>query len=89
LALVAHMLCPQVIFPSTKAFVEKILPNLVKETINTYVVHALVDYLSTTCTFDLWMFKGAHDIFVVIVNLISSDWEAKRVTIGLFEVKKH
>ncbi len=89
MALVAHMLCLLVIFPSTKAFVEKILPNLVKETINTYVVHALVDYLSTTCTFDLWMFKGAHDIFVVIVNLISSDWEAKRVTIGLFEVKKH
>jgi hypothetical protein len=51
------------------------------------VVHALVDYLLTTCTFDLWMSKGAHDIFVVIVNLISSDWEAKHVTIGLFELR--
>lgn len=82
----AYMLCPHVVFPSRKTFVEEILPNLIKETMNTYVVHALVDYLLTTCTFDLLMSKGAHDIFVVVVNLISSDWEAKHVTITLFEV---
>jgi hypothetical protein len=32
------------------------------------------------------MLKGAHDIFVVVVNFISNDWEAKYVSIGLFEV---
>jgi hypothetical protein len=32
------------------------------------------------------MLKEAHDIFVVVVNFIVSDWEAKHVTIGLFEV---
>jgi hypothetical protein len=31
------------------------------------------------------MYKGTHDIFVV-VNFISSDSEAKHVMIGLFEV---
>jgi len=31
------------------------------------------------------MLKGAHDIFVVVVNFIHNDWEAKHVTI-LFEV---
>jgi hypothetical protein len=31
------------------------------------------------------MLKGAHDIFVVVVNFISNDWEAKHVTIGLFK----
>jgi len=32
------------------------------------------------------MLKGAHDIFVVVVNFISSNQEAKLVTIGLFKV---
>jgi len=32
------------------------------------------------------MSKGAKDVFVDVVNFISSDWEAKHVTIGLFEV---
>jgi hypothetical protein len=32
------------------------------------------------------MSKGTHDVFVVVVNFISNDWEAKHVTIGLFEV---
>ncbi len=40
--------------------------------------------LLATCTFELW--KGAHDIFVVVTNFLSSKWEAKCVTIGLFEV---
>ncbi len=46
----------------------------------------LASCLSATCMFYLWMLKEAHDIFVVVVNFIVSDWEAKHVTIGLFEV---
>jgi hypothetical protein len=38
------------------------------------------------CTLDLWMLKlKAHDMFVVIVNLISKNWQPKHVTIILFE----
>jgi hypothetical protein len=32
------------------------------------------------------MSKGAHDVFIVVVNFISSDWELNHVTIVLFEV---
>lgn len=32
------------------------------------------------------MIKGMHDVFVVVVNFISNEWEAKHVIIGLFEV---
>jgi len=32
------------------------------------------------------MSKGAHDIFVIVVNFILNDLEAKHVTIRLFEV---
>jgi hypothetical protein len=52
----------------------------------TYVVLALPDCLSTTCTFDQWMFNWTHDVFAIVVNFISSDLEVKHVTIGLFEV---
>jgi hypothetical protein len=36
----AYMLCPWVVFPSMKAFVEEIMLNLVNKTMSTYVVHA-------------------------------------------------
>jgi hypothetical protein len=32
------------------------------------------------------MFKRTHDVITIVVNFISSEWEAKHVTIGLFEV---
>ncbi len=52
---------------------------------NSYVQPTLVGCLFTTYTFDLWMLKGTHNIFVVVVNFIHNDQEAKHVTI-LFEV---
>ncbi len=51
----------------------------------TYVQHALASCLSIAYTFDLWMSKGTHDVFAIVVNLISN-WDAKHVTIGLFEM---
>ncbi len=47
---------------------------------------ALVNCILATCTFDLWMSKGEHDVFVVVVNFLSSKWEAKHITIELFEM---
>jgi len=46
----------------------------------------LTDYISTMYTFDLWMSKCVHDLLIVVVNFLSSKWEAKHVTIKLFEV---
>jgi hypothetical protein len=72
--------------PLKKAFVGEVLLSLVEKTMTTYVQLALVDYLLATYNFDLWMSKGMQDVFVVVVSFISNDWEAKHVTIGLFEV---
>ncbi len=46
----------------------------------------LANCVSTTCKFDLWMSKGMHDIFVVVVSFVSNNWEAKHATIGFFEM---
>jgi hypothetical protein len=31
------------------------------------------------------MFKGAYDVFALVINFLNSDWEPKHVTISLFE----
>jgi hypothetical protein len=75
-----------VFFPSRKIFVDDVFFGLVEKTMLTYVHLALANCILAICTFDLWMSKGAHDVFVVVVNFLSSKWEAKHITIRLFEV---
>jgi hypothetical protein len=79
----AYKLCPKVVFPSINVCVDDVLSRLVEKTMLTYVHLALANYISTTCT---WMSKGAHDVFTVVVNFLFKKWEAKHVTIRLFEV---
>jgi hypothetical protein len=67
-------------------FVDDVFFGLVEKTMFTYVHHALADCISTTSTFDLWMSKGAHDVFIVVVNFLSSKCKAKHIIIGLFIV---
>ncbi len=81
-----YMPCSWLVYTPKKTLVEKVLLGLVEETMTTYVQLALVDYLLAIYNFDLWMSKGMWDVFVVVVSFISSDWEAKHATIGLFEV---
>jgi hypothetical protein len=80
----AYMLCPRVALPSKKMFVEEVLFTLMERTLMTYVQPTLATCLSTTCTFDLWMFAKVHNVFVV-VNFLSNNWEPKHVTINLFK----
>jgi len=49
-------------------------------------MHPWVDYLLATRTFNLWMSKGAHGIFAIVVNFILSALEAKHVIIRLSKV---
>jgi hypothetical protein len=74
------------IFHSRKVFVDDVLFGLVGKTILTNMYYALVDYVSATCTFALWMSKCVHDVFTIVVNFLSNKWEAKHITIELFEV---
>jgi hypothetical protein len=80
------MLCPKVVFINKKVFVDDVISKLVEKIMFTYVHPTFVDCISATCTFDLWMSKGTHDVFVVVVNFMSNKWEAKHITIKLFEV---
>jgi hypothetical protein len=52
----------------------------------TYLKNALVNYLLVTCTFDLWMSKEVHDVFLVIIIIFSCDSKIKHLIMGLIEV---
>jgi hypothetical protein len=71
-----------------EVFVDDVFFGLVEKTMSTCVHLALAYCISSTCTFDLWMSKGVHDVFVVVVIFLSNKWEAKHITIKLFEVSK-
>jgi hypothetical protein len=42
--------------------------------------------MSTTTCFDLWISKGAYDIFALVINFLDENWQPEKVTISLFEV---
>jgi hypothetical protein len=51
----------------------------------TYVLPLLNDYNCAIVSFDLWMSKGAHDVFVLVIIFLGFDWKPKHVILGLFE----
>jgi hypothetical protein len=57
----------------------------VEKTNQLYVSPALAEWHSLMVSFDLCMPKGAYDVFALVINFPSNDWQPKHVTIGLFE----
>jgi hypothetical protein len=74
-----------IVFLSRKTFSQEILLDLVQKTKDVYVFTRTFSSMSTTASFDLWMSKGAYDIFTLVINFLDENWQLKKVTIGLFE----
>jgi hypothetical protein len=70
--LILH-LCIKLNFPSKRQFSQEILLGLVEKTSQQYVLPTLVDCFFTIANFDLWMFKGAYDVFALMINFWSND----------------
>jgi len=64
------------------------LLELVEKTKETYVLPLLNDCNYATARFDLWMSKGARDVFILVIIFLGSNWKPKHVTLGLFETIK-
>ncbi len=59
-------------FPFTKKKnSHEILLNLVEKMKQ---VPKLANCISINTSFNLWMSKGAHDIFALVINLLGFDW---------------
>jgi len=70
---------------SRKIFQQDIIPTLVQKTKEDYVLLEFSQCVSAIANFNLWMSKGAYDIFALVINFLDGNWKLKRVTIGLFE----
>jgi hypothetical protein len=33
----------------------------------------------------MWMPRGAHNVFALLINFLENDWKPKKITIGLFK----
>ncbi len=75
---------PRLVFPSHKTLTKKVLPCLVKCTLEKFVLPYINAATSITTTFDLWMSKRAFNIFSLVNNFLTLDWKPKHVIIGLF-----
>jgi hypothetical protein len=57
---------------------------MVNKTMERHVFPTLVDAIIVITTFDLWMFRGCFDMFVVVVNYINKKSEPCHVIMGVF-----
>jgi len=54
-------------FLSQKLISNIILLELVEKTKETHALPLLNDYICGIANFDLWMSKGAHDVFILVI----------------------
>jgi hypothetical protein len=78
--------CLHVVFPSQHQLVTNVLPNIVEKTREKCVLPSLASYITCTSSFDLWMSRGGHDIFTMVVSFINKFWEPTHVIMKFFEV---
>jgi hypothetical protein len=62
------------------------IPNIVEKTKERYVLLPLASCVTCTTSFDLWMFRGGHDTFSMVVSFINNLWKHTYVTVGIFEM---
>jgi hypothetical protein len=63
-------LCPKFIFLFKKKFSQEIFFELVEKIKQLYVLPILAKHNYTITSFDLWLSKGAHDIFALVINIL-------------------
>jgi hypothetical protein len=56
-----------------KLFSNIVLLELVEKTKETYILPLLNDYSCGIANFDLWMSKGAHDVFILVIFFLGFD----------------
>jgi hypothetical protein len=66
-------LCAKVVFPSRKMFSQEVLVDLVEKMKQEYVLIKLKQCYFATTSFDLWMSKGAHDVFALVISFLNEE----------------
>ncbi len=65
--------------------VQHAIPSLVAKTMEQYAIFALDSCVTIIVSFDLWMFRSWHDMFVFVINFINSLWVPCHVIMRFIE----
>jgi hypothetical protein len=69
--------------------VEEMLPTMVKKTLDQHVLPNLKITTTISTIFNLWMFRGRVDTFVIVIIFLNEAWVPMHVIVGLFEVHEN
>ncbi len=73
--------CGKVVFPSKHQLVNELLLAFVTKTVENFVNPILINCITYTAAFDLWMSWSSNDIFALVISFINSLWQPCHVTI--------
>jgi hypothetical protein len=77
-------LCPKVVFPFIKNIYIYFCYSWWEKNKNLYILPTLIYFYFVT-SFDMWMSKGAYDIFALVIKFLGAYCQPKHIAIGLFE----
>jgi hypothetical protein len=66
--------------------VEKMLPTMVKNTLDQHILPNLKITGTVLTNFYLWMSRGGVDTFALVIIFLNEAWVPMHVIVGLFEV---
>jgi hypothetical protein len=66
--------------------VEKMLPSMVKKTLDQHVLPNLKIAITILASFDLWMSHDSVDTFALVINFLNEAWVTMHVFVRLFKV---
>ncbi len=64
----------------------EVLLAMVKKTLDQHILLNLKTIVIISINFDLWMFCGSVDTFVLVIIFLNEVWALMHVVVGLLEV---
>jgi hypothetical protein len=77
--------CGRVSFPAGRQLADEVIPRMVSQTMEKYILPALAGCATATASFDLWMSRRGVNTVALVIHFINEQWVPCRVTIGVFE----
>jgi hypothetical protein len=68
--------------------VEEVLHVMVTKSMDIHVLPKLASATIFFASFDLWMSERGINMFVVVINYLSENWEPTNANVGMFEVNE-
>lgn len=77
--------CGRVNFPAGRQLADEVIPRMVSQTMEKYILPVLTGCVTATASFDVWMSRRGVNTIALVIHFINESWVPCRVTIGVFE----